>query len=352
MEDRTGLAQRRRLAGGYNSLASGRGGTSESVYAMWQSLLAQWIRRQAQAQLWHAAAQALAGETQQVEAQPRGEPAQAGPDAASDPPPPCDVGVLFALGAEAGGLVDLLAARATQRTPYFTVHVGQVHQRLVVVFESGVGRAAAARATEALLDVYRPAWVISAGFCGGLNERLRRGDVLLADRLLHESGEQLAIGVSVDPTELAGRQGLHVGGLLTVDRIVRLPAQKQELGRRFQALAVDMETFAVAEVCRKRRARLLAVRIVSDTVHDELPADLEVLARQRTRAARLGAAAAAIWNRPGCVWDMLELKELALVASDRLARFLAGMIAQFAPAPREQASPKLELRPEDEVPRG
>lgn len=340
------LAQR-----GYNTQAA-PWSREDTVRTMWQQLLAQWIRREAQGQLFQAAAQAAAqalgmpasadatGGTQSAE------PAAAGASQAAAPAAPaCDVGVVFALAAEAGGLVDLLAGRAVQRTPYFTVHVGQLQQRLVAVFESGVGRAAAARATEALLDVHRPAWVISAGFCGGLDARLRRGDILLADALLHASGEKLAIDLKVDPAELAGRKGLHVGTLLTVDRIVRSPAQKQELGRQYQALAVDMESFAAAEICRQRRARLLSVRIVSDTVEDELPVDLEVLARQRTRSARLGAAAAALWNRPGSVWDMLQLKELALIASDRLARFLSGMIEQLGPPPA-QPCPRLEHAPE------
>lgn len=318
---------------------------------MWQQLLAQWIRRQAQGQIWQAAAQAAARAV--------GAAAEGGGQSGAGEPwrpealeggvpqvPPCQVGVLFALSAEAGGLVDLMKGRATQRTQYFTVHVGCLQDRWIAVFEGGVGGAAAARAAEAMLDVHRPEWVISAGFCGGLNASLRRGDILLADMLLNSVGEQLAIDMRIDPKELAGRPGLHVGRLLTADRIVRSPSQKLELGRQYQALAVDMETFAVAEVCRRRRARLLSVRIVSDTVEDELPADLEVLARQRTRPARLGAAAAALWNRPGSVWDMLQLKELALVASDRLARFLTGMIVQLVPTP---AQPRARLEPSRET---
>ena len=250
---------------------------------MWQHLLAEWIRRQARGQFWRAAAQALGGAPEGAAPQDAAPGRPYAGDAAGETAaeaPPCEVGVQFALAAEAGGLVDLLAGRATQRTPYFTVHVGQLGERVVAVFESGAGEQAAARATEAMLDVHRPAWVISAGFCGGLDERLRRGDILLADRLLHASGETLAIDFRIDPAELAGRTGLHLGTLLTVDRIVRPAAQKQELGGRFGALGVDMETFAVAQVCRRRRARLLAVRIVSDTVHDELPADLaQVLGR-------------------------------------------------------------------------
>jgi adenosylhomocysteine nucleosidase len=74
------------------------------------------------------------------------------------------------------------------------------------------------------------------------------------------------------------------------------------------------------------------VRIISDAVDDELPADVERLARQKTRAGQFGAATGAIFRRPSSVKDMLRLKEYSLVASDRLAKFLSGMITQLIPA--------------------
>ncbi|NQT40578.1 MAG: hypothetical protein HQ581_24005, partial [Planctomycetes bacterium] len=46
-------------------------------------------------------------------------------------------------------------------------------------------------------------------------------------------------------------------------------------------------------------------------------------------------AAAAIWRRPGSVKDMWRLRENAMVASDRLAEFLAGMIGQLVPGESE-----------------
>ena len=94
-----------------------------------------------------------------------------------------------------------------------------------------------------------------------------------------------------------------------------------------------METFAVAEVCLRRNVPLIAARIIIDAAGDQLPDDLERLARQQTPVRKLGAVFGTVMNRPGSVKDMLQLKENALLASDRLAGFLQSIIRQLT-APR------------------
>jgi len=252
---------------------------------------------------------------------------------APDRDQPCDVGVVCALGIEAGGLHDLLQGLVVTKGYGFVARQGKLKGRRVVVIQSGPGAAAATRATEALLAGHHPGWVISAGFAGGLDPKLKRHDLLMADGLVDESGKRLAVDLKVDPEALAQTPGVHVGRLLSVDRIVRSPDEKRALGEARGAVAVDMETFAVAEVCREARDRFLAIRIVSDAVDQELPPDLRRLMKPQTPVRKLGAVFGTVWKRPSSVKDMLGLKENALVASDRLAKFLASTIEQLGPLP-------------------
>ena len=65
------------------------------------------------------------------------------------------------------------------------------------------------------------------------------------------------------PAEILGqiaRQEVRRGPLLTLDHVVRSPDQRRALFDRYGALAVNMETLAVARVCRRRQVPLLAVR--------------------------------------------------------------------------------------------
>ena len=249
-----------------------------------------------------------------------------------------DVGIIFALSIEAGGMVDLLGAFTTTRGDAFTARHGSLHGRKLVVVESGAGPHRAAAAAEALIEAYGPRWIISAGFAGGLVPLVKRHDIVMADAVTNTAGRRLGIDLKIDPAALP--DGVHVGRLLSVDEVVRLPAEKESLSQRHNALAVDLESFAVAEVCRRREVRFLAIRIITDTMDEQLPVDVQRLTEQTTPAARLGAAMGAVCRRPASLKDMFHLKETALVGSDRLGRFLDGVVRQLEPVPNNDEDGK------------
>jgi adenosylhomocysteine nucleosidase len=305
---------------------------------MFRSLVQTWLQNAAKTKVGDALAQAAKEHLASAAAPP---PAEG--------PKTCHLGVVFALGIESGCFEDLLQGVLTIRGSGFTVREGGLHGRRVVVILSGPGRKNAARATEVLIDGHRPSQVVSAGFAGGLSPQLKRNDILIADRLVDVSGgadipvchtdrdeqcrqECLPLDrqecLSLDRQECLSSPGVHRGALLTADRVVRLPSERQSLFQRYGALAVDMETFAVAEVCRRRQVAFSSVRVVNDTADERLPRDVEYLLSQKTGAARLGAALGAVCQRPASLKDMYQLRENALVASGRLAQFLADTLSR------------------------
>jgi len=241
----------------------------------------------------------------------------------AEEPKPCHLGIVFALGIEAGCLEDTLQGSVVIRGNELVAREGGLGGRRVVVIRCGAGRQKAAAATELLIDGHRPQRVISAGFAGGLSPSLKRHDILIADRLIDADGREMPLDLSPGLAATATQPGVHRGPLLTLDRVVRLPSEKRQLFGRYGALAVEMETAAVAEVCRSRQVAFSSIRVINDPADEELPRDMEHLLVQKTEVARLGAALGAIWRRPGSAKDMYQLGENALVASTRLAKFLA-----------------------------
>jgi adenosylhomocysteine nucleosidase len=242
---------------------------------------------------------------------------------------PCRCGVVFALGIEAAGLEDLLSGLIKIRGHGFVIKEGGLKGRRVVIVRSGANQKNAARAVDMLIDGHRPKIVISAGFAGGLSPAIGRYDILVADSVIDATGGQISLHNEGQPLKhLKDWPKLHVGKLLTLDRVVRKPDEKQALYEQHQAMALDMETYAVAEVCRERGVPLYTVRVILDAVDDALPPDVQRLLDQKTEAARLGAALGAVWRRPASIKDLWALKEKSLIASDRLAKFIERLIEE------------------------
>ncbi len=257
----------------------------------------------------------------QVEGQESGTPAAE---------PHCDIVMMFALALESGGLVDQMTDAVTTHCATFVERSGMLGGRRVVVCESGVGREAAAQATEDAIKIFRPQWIISAGFAGALMPQMRRGHILMATSIIDQHKHPLEIGFKIDPAIVHATPSLHVGSLLTLDKLVRDREEKVQLAGEYHAAACDMETMAVAQACRRRQVGFLSVRVISDELDDRLPREVEHLLDQTTLAAKLGAVTRAVFHRPRSIQDMWNLRETALKASDRLAKFLVGVVPQLA----------------------
>lgn len=246
--------------------------------------------------------------------------------------PPCDVAFVLGTEVEAEGLAKQLQDKVTTRCASFVEHMGRWCDRQVIVAECGVGAAAAERATADVIAVHRPAWVVSAGFAAALGDDLKRGHILMADQVVDLQRHELAIGLQMDRRAVEATPGLHIGRLLTVDRLVHKPEQKRALGREYDALACDMETRASAEACSRAQVRFLSVRVISDGIDDRWPPEIRALSDQKSWAGKLGAVTGALFNRPSWVKDWFRLQEEAEKASTRLAKFCAGVVPQLFPA--------------------
>jgi len=195
----------------------------------------------------------------------------------------------------------------------------------IVVVHSGMGFARARRATQALIDAHSPPWILSCGFAGALLPEMKIGDIVTADAVIDTHGHELAcgLGMPADP-----QHGLYVGRLLTADAIVRSVDEKKQLAEQFQAIAVDLESLAVAQVCRDAGVRFLAVRTISDDLSADLPPEMLSVIGE-SGSMRIGAALGSLWKRPGSIKDMWKLRESAHHAADRLATFLDGVVTQL-----------------------
>lgn len=241
---------------------------------------------------------------------------------------PCDIGIVAALDLEINYFQDTLKNKQRLQGEGFSACIGELGKKTVSVVCGGVGQESARRATEALIAGHNPRWIISAGFAGGLVAGVTRHDLVLANEIADLNGGKLAIDVHGSPATPSGSK-IHIGKLLTVESIIKSPAEKLRLGQETAALAVDMESFAVASICQAQQQKFLSVRVISDPVDEELPADIASMIELKSTGSKVGRALGNIFRRPSAIKDMWKLKENAVVAADRLAKFLTALVEQL-----------------------
>jgi len=250
-----------------------------------------------------------------------------------------DTGFIFALRQEAAGILDRLKHARTTRGDGWTFYTGEIDGISIAVILSGVGQKNAEEAAKKLIDIFGPKSICSAGYAGGLSSRLKQFNICVPEQVFRESDQEALDLSSPIPQKTSPTFGKLT--LITVNDVVETPEQKRMLHQRTGAEIVDMETFAVADVCRERKVPFFSFRIVLDTVEDQIPKDIaKILGSLDKGVSRLsGTILGNIWSRPSVVLDFVSLKKRAFTAAERLAQFA---IAELSRQKSVDPSPLLE----------
>ena len=157
-----------------------------------------------------------------------------------------------------------------------------------VLICGGIGADAARRATEAVILEVRPARVLSVGFAGALDSTMKVADILQPRVVLNA-----ADGAR---TETGSGQGTLVSYAAVADR-----EQKQKLAKAYAAVAVDMESAAVAQGAQARDVEFGALKAISDTADFSMPPmERFISSNGRFRSARFAVHVALrpwLWRR-------------------------------------------------------
>jgi hopanoid-associated phosphorylase len=176
-----------------------------------------------------------------------------------------------------------------------------------LVAVSGMGQQAAAGAARTLRDA-GAAGLVSWGVAGGLDPRLRAGDLVLANRVLAADGSSVLPSAewrSALATQLAGRTSINEGSLLTTSEALTSVTKKTLAFRASGAVAVDMESLAVGRAASEMGLPFLAVRVIVDGAGDPLPA--AVMAASRGGEVSISRLARELLRAPSDLAPLLRL---------------------------------------------
>lgn len=159
-----------------------------------------------------------------------------------------------------------------------------------LVAVSGMGYAAAAAAATSLVDAGAVA-LVSWGMAGGLDPALQAGTICLPGVVITREGATFA--ADHDWREIMGAaitagRTVVTGTLLTSAEPLDDVAGKGLAFRETGAVAVDMESAAVAAIAALHRLPFIAVRVIVDTAADAVPpAVAKATSGGRVRVLRL-----------------------------------------------------------------
>ena len=143
----------------------------------------------------------------------------------------------------------------------------------VIVACSGAGPVNAEAAAE-LLIAEGATRLISWGCAGALSAALKPGDLILADKLIDAGNSEMAVNANwLDHTKksLAHVVAVQTGHLAESVSLISTAKDKRQLHANTGAVAVDMESSAVAKAARQNTLPFLSIRAIADPVTMDLP---------------------------------------------------------------------------------
>ena len=173
---------------------------------------------------------------------------------------------------------------------------GHLHGRDAVAVLSRIGKVAAATTATVLIERFGVRSIVFTGVAGGLGPGVKVGDIVVADSFLQHDLDASPIfpryevplyGLSrfaADPRlsaqlAAAAREALpgvalHRGLVISGDRFVATTAESRALQSALpEAMAVEMEGAAIAQVCHDYGLPFAAVRTISDRADDAAHVD-------------------------------------------------------------------------------
>ncbi|MDB6021672.1 MAG: phosphorylase [Pedosphaera sp.] len=182
------------------------------------------------------------------------------------------------------------------------------------ILVTGMGQKNAAESLRKELALARPELLLTCGFAGGLNPKLKLTDIVFdADS---ESGlaEKLT-GLGAVPARF------HFA-----DRVAVTAVEKQSLWQSTGADAVEMESFVMRKICRENKIPSVTVRVISDEAGEDLPLDFNAL---MTPDCRIDFAKLALklLSGPQKIPRLMKFQKQTILAARKLAETLETLLS-------------------------
>ena len=164
---------------------------------------------------------------------------------------------------------------------------GKIYDKDLVLVKSGIGMVNASIITTLLIKEFDVNKILFSGVAGSLNKNINVGDIVIADSLVeymfdatefgYEIGQIPRMENSVFKSEnllnkirdILKKDSIFYGKILSGDKFVSNLEEKEKIGKKFDALALDMESAAVAHCAYILGVEFAIIRSISDSLNSD-----------------------------------------------------------------------------------
>lgn len=218
------------------------------------------------------------------------------------------IGIIGAMEVEIRNILAQMDNVKTKNIARVDYHQGELNGKPVLVALCGVGKVNAAHATSVMVANFKVDGIINVGVAGGIGSAVDIGDVVVSNDLVQHDVDVQAFdyergqvpghpfayfSADADLVAAAKKAGddvllvhgrkLHIGRIATGDQFIASPEVKAGIAENFNALAVEMEGAAIAQICALTGTPFVVIRAISDkadgTAHEDFPAFVEQTAQ-------------------------------------------------------------------------
>jgi adenosylhomocysteine nucleosidase len=201
-------------------------------------------------------------------------------------------------------------------------------ERGVVVIRTGMGPARAASAARSIAAAGGAELFVSTGCAGALDPSLRPGDLLVPEAVCLEGGEPIPVDAAARRAAVAAADDAalraHAGHFFTSSRMLASLAERRTAAR-CGAIAVEMESAAVAAVAAEHGIPFVAIRSILDRADDELDLGGRFV-DPTSGAVKPLALAAHVLRHPSSLGRLMEMQRMMQASEAALARFFRAYV--------------------------
>jgi len=201
------------------------------------------------------------------------------------------IAVLGAMECEVEEIKSYLTNLQEQVYKDLKIFTGNINNKFIILSQTGIGKVNAALNCQYIIDTFTPDVIINIGVAGGIGKGLKVGDIVIGNSLIQHDFDVSVLGYAKGymftgadkdkPTEYFSDKNIadkfkssllntvkenkiYEGIIATGDQFVSDKKLKEEINKSFNALAVEMEGAAIAQVATRNKIPFLVTRVISD----------------------------------------------------------------------------------------